>query len=424
MSYKKIIFDNGLTVILADMPSMESLSIGVWIRAGGRYERSEQAGISHFLEHMVFKGTKKRSAQELKESIEGLGGALNGFTGEEFTCYLAKVLSKEAALAIDVLSDMALNPKLDAKDFLKERFVILEEIKMYMDMPNHYVQELLAALLWPEQPLGMPLAGTPETVLALTEKDLAVYRDNLYNPKNIVIAIAGKLPAFDLVGCVEKHFKNLKSKDSGTFEPVRLRQKEPAANFYFKETEQTHIAMGLHVYSRFSPDKYSLDLLHVILGGNMSSRLFQKVREESGLAYEISSSVKHYNDTGALVISAGIDNKKVSEAIKVILRVLKEIKTKGVTKEEFRRAKEFYRGQLLVIFEETMSHMLWLGEKFTCRDLQVGARDILKRLDKVTPDDIKRVGQDFIRSGNINIAAVGPTNKKIVTEINKRLDDL
>ena len=424
MSYKKIVFDNGLTVVLADMPGMESLSIGIWICAGGRYERKAQAGISHFLEHMVFKGTKKRSAQELKESIEGLGGALNGFTGEEFTCYLAKVLSRNADLAIDVLSDMVVNPKLAVKDFVKERFVILEEIKMYMDMPNHYVQELLASLLWPDQPLGMPLAGTNETVAALGQKDLAAYRANLYNPKNIVVSIAGKFPAFNLVKSVERHFKSLRAGEKNVFEPVRLRQKEPASHFYFKETEQTHVALGFHSYSRFSAEKYKLDILNIILGGNMSSRLFQEVREKSGLAYEISSSVKHYNDTGALVISAGIDNKKVEKAMEVILRVLKKIKTTGVSKEEFRRAKEFYRGQLLVIFEETMNHMLWLGEKFICEDFEITARDILKRLDRVTIDDLKAVGQDVLKSSNINIAAVGPTKKETEAEIKKRLIDL
>lgn len=424
MKYQKIILNNGLTVIMADMPTMESISIGVWIAAGGRYEKKEQAGISHFLEHMVFKGSKKRSAKELKEAIEGRGGLLNGFTEEEFTCYLAKVLSKDAAIAIDVLSEMALNPKLSLKDFSKERFVILEEIKMYMDMPNHYVQEILAELLWPDQPLGMPLAGTFKTVSALQQKDLVIYKENFYNPKNIVISIAGKFPSFNLVKAVENTFRNNPAKPRQNYSPVRLQQKEPAAKFYSKETEQTHMAIGIHGYSRFSEDKYSLDLLHIILGGNMSSRLFQEVREKLGLAYEISSSVKHYHDTGALVISAGIDNKKVKKAVKVIINELKKIKLKHVTKEEFRRAKAFYKGQLLMIFEDTMSHMLWLGEKFICNDLEFKAQGILRRLDKVTIDDIKRAAADVLQAGNLNLAIVGPTNKKDTTEIKKRLYEL
>ncbi len=368
MTYKKEILKNGLTIIMADMPAMESISVGVWIGAGGRYEKKSKAGISHFLEHMVFKGTKKRSAQALKEAIEGHGGALNGFTGEEYTCYLAKVLSKDAHIAVDVLSDMALNPRLSPDDFAKERFVILEEIKMYLDMPNHYVQELLAELLWPNQPLGMPLAGTFKTVSTLTRGDLADYKKAFYSPKNIVVSIAGKLPDFNLVKVIEKNFKPAAAMPRQEFTSADTAQKLPRANFFFKETEQTHVAMGLHGYSRFSEDKYKLDLLHIILGGNMSSRLFQKVREEAGLAYEISSSIKHYQDTGALVISAGIDNKKVNKAIKVIIGELKKIKSGGVSKAEFIRAKEFYRGQVLMIFEETMHHMLWLGEKFMCAD--------------------------------------------------------
>lgn len=424
MTYRKVILKNGLTIVIADMPAMESISVGIWIGAGGRYEEKSKAGISHFLEHMVFKGSKKRSAQTLKEEIEGRGGALNGFTGEEYTCYLAKVLSKDAHIAVDVLSDMALNPKLLPADFAKERFVILEEIKMYLDMPNHYVQELLAELLWPNQPLGMPLAGTFKTVSALTRDDLSGYKKAFYSPKNIVVSIAGKLPAFDLIKVIEKNFKPVAAAPKQEFILADTVQKSPRANFFFKETEQTHVAMGLHGYSRFSEDKYKLDLLHVILGGNMSSRLFQKVREEAGLAYEISSGIKHYQDTGALVISAGIDNKKLNKAIKVIISELKKIKSIEVSKEEFRRAKEFYRGQILMIFEETMHHMLWLGEKFMCGDPEFKAKDVLSRVDAVKIEDIRTAARDILNSDRMSLAIIGPTRKRDAGEIKKRLGDL
>lgn len=422
--YRKIVLDNGLTIILANMPTMESISIGIWIAAGGRYEEKRQAGVSHFLEHMVFKGTRKKSAQELKETIEGRGGLLNGFTGEEFTCYLAKVLSKDAAAAIDVLSDMTLNPKIALQDFMKERFVILEEVKMYIDMPSHHVHELLAELLWPDQPLGMPLIGTVETITSLGREDLIAYKENFYNPKNIVVSMAGKLPSFDMVKEVKKRFRGGREYPRRRFKPAALRQKEPAVNFFFKETEQTHIAMGLHGYSRFSEDKYKLDIMHIILGGNMSSRLFQEVREKAGLAYEISSSVKQYHDAGALVISAGIDNKKINKAIKVVLSELKKIRAKGVTKEEFRRAKEFYKGQVLMMFEETMNHMLWLGEKFICQDMKFKAKDILTAVDKVVIDDIKAAAEDVIKGRNLSLALIGPAAKKDTGEIKRRLYDL
>ena len=422
--YKKIVLDNGLTIILAEMPSMESISIGIWISAGGRYEKKEQAGVSHFLEHMAFKGTKKRSAREIKESIEGIGGLLNAFTGEEFTCYLAKVLARDAAVALNVLNDMVLNPRLAAEDFVKERDVILEEIKMYIDMPNHYVHELLVELLWPDQPLGMPLAGTHKTVSSLNRKDLVNYRERLYNPKNMVVSVAGKFPSFDLRKGIVKSFKHAGRTAKQTFAPVVMKQKEPVSNFSFRNTEQTHMALGIHGYSRFSADRYSLDLLHIILGGNMSSRLFQELREKSGLAYEISSSVKHYHDTGALVISAGIDNRKVSKAVRLILEVLRQMKAKKVGKEEFRRAKEFYRGQLLMIFEDTMSHMLWLGEKFTCADLEYKAADIIKRLDKVTIDDIQKTSRGVLKNNALCLATVGPTPRKVEKEIKTMLRDL
>jgi len=422
--YKKTVLGNGLTIITADMPAMESIAVGVWIGAGGRYENKKESGISHFLEHMVFKGSKKRSANALKEAIEGRGGALNGFTGEEYTCYLAKVLSKDAKIAVDVLTDMALNPKISRSDFLKERFVILEEIKMYMDMPNHYVHELLAELLWPDQPLGMPLAGTMESVSALRPQDLAAYKENFYNPRNIVISIAGKLPGFDLTKPIEEGFRRARPAPKQRFMPARMRQKAPAVNMFFKKTEQTHLAMGLHGYSRFSKDKYKLDLANVILGGNMSSRLFNEVREKEGLAYEISSSVKHYHDTGALIISAGIDNNKISRAVKVILDELKKLKTRYVTKEEFRRAKEFYKGQLLMMYEETMNHMLWLGEKFICGDFEFREKEVLKEVDKVSIDDIKMVSKNVLNSGSISLAVIGPTAKKDGVEIQKRLYEL
>jgi len=422
--YKKIILNNGLTIILADMPRMESVSIGVWIGVGGRYETSRQSGISHFLEHMVFKATKTRSGKEIKESIEGKGGLLNGFTGEEFTCYMAKVLSKDTSSVIGILTDMALNPKLARSDFDKERFVILEEIKMYRDMPNHYVQELLAELLWPNQPLGMPLAGTFDTIAAMSQKDLAIFRQSYYNPKNIVISIAGKLPNTDIVKTIRRCFARTKAKSKPICPPAILKQREPAVNFFHKDTEQTHIAMGLHGYSRYSKDKYDLDIMHIILGGNMSSRLFHEVRERSGLAYEISSSVKHYHDTGALVVSAGIDNKKVEKAMGLILKELKKIKGARVTKKEFQRAKEYYRGQLLMVFEDTMSHMLWLGEKFICADLEYRATDVLKRLNRVTIDDVKHAADNCIKQENLNLAVIGPTKPKTVKEIKKRLFDL
>jgi len=422
--YKKIVLNNGLKIVLADMPHMESISIGVWIAAGGRYEREDQAGISHFLEHMVFKGTKNRSGQQIKESIEGIGGALNAFTGEEFTCYLAKVLSKDATVAIDTLTDMALNPKLEAKDFLKERFVILEEIKMYVDMPNQYVHELLVELLWPDHPLGRPLAGTEKTVSSLHQKDLAVYRSAMYNPKNIVIAIAGKLPSHNLIKGIEKIFRHVKTGPKKGFVPVRLQQKKPMTNFHSRNTEQTHIALGFHGYSRFSSDRYTLGLLNIILGGNMSSRLFQEVREELGLAYEISSSARCFYDTGALVVSAGIDTRKISKAIKVIMGVLKRMKHRKVGKEEFRRAKEFYKGQLLMLFEDTMSHMLWAGEKSAYGDKTLRAKDAVRHIDEVTIDDVQRVSRDVFKNDKLSLASVGPIKKKIEEEVKKRLSDL
>lgn len=424
--YKITRLKNGLTVVTTNMPHMESVALGVWIAVGGRYEKKEYAGISHFLEHMAFKGTKKRSYKQLKEEIEGKGGVLNGFTGEECTCYLAKVPAKHLLLALDMLTDIVVNPRLDVNDFIKEKAVILEEIKMYLDMPNYYVQELLAELMWPNHPLGWPLIGTLETVSSLTRNDLIKYKENYYVPQNIVIAIAGRLKIDGIFKFLKRRFnKRFSYTQKSSFIEANQIHKKPRFNFYYKDTEQTHLAIGVRGFGRFHPDRYALDILNVILGGNMSSRLFNEVREKRGLAYEIHSLTKHYYDTGAVVINAGIDNAKIPQAVDVIINELRKIKKiRNIKKEEFRRAIEFYKGQLLMLSEETSSLMVWLGERVLCGEKDLSPKQILSKLNKITIERLYNVAQRLFTSSNISLAVVGPQKAKLRKSIEEKFSNL
>ena len=406
--YKVNSLANGLRIVTEPMPHMESIAIGFWIRAGGRYESPENSGISHILEHLLFKGTKSRDMMLIKQEIEGRGGSFNGFTSEDHTCYLVKLLAKDAELGVDILSDMITNPRLDEKELEKEKSVIVEEINMYKDIPSHHVHEILAEIMWPDQPLGMPLAGTVESVKATTRDQILSYRDTHYNPRNMVLVSAGKATEDKLIKLTGKYMSGVKGKEAQKFTPAKLGQKAPTLKLLTKETEQTHLALGLHTIDRFNPDKYALSLLNVILGANMSSRLFHIVRDEMALCYEISSSVRRYEDCGAFLVSAGVDHKKLIKSLEVILRELSRMKKESVSKEELRRAKEYYKGQLLFALEDTISHMLWLGEKIICGEQDVALKNILERIESVNAEDLMRVSKDMLQDSNINLAIISP----------------
>ena len=399
---------NGLKVSSDRMDSMESVAIGIWIRAGGRYENKSNSGISHILEHLLFKGTVKRDMRTIKEAIEGRGGSFNGFTSEEHTCYLVKLLAKDAELGVDILSDMVANPKLEASEVEKEKSVIIEEINMYKDIPAHYVHELLAEMMWPDQPLGMPLAGTPDTVSSIKREDIVSYRKEYYNTENMLVMGTGRLDEAAFADMAQKHLLTAGSGSVSKYHPVVLRQKAPAAHVYKKETEQTHLALGLHTIDRFHPDKYVLSLINILLGANMSSRLFHIVRDEMALCYEISSAIRRYEDCGAFVVSAGVDNKKLLKALQVILREIGRLKSELVLKEELYRAKEYYRGQLLFALEDTMSRMLWIGERVISGEKDFSVEEILKRIDRTSPEDIMRVAKTTLVNESLNLAVIGP----------------
>jgi len=407
--YQKAVLDNGLQFVSYSMPQRQSLALGIWIKAGGRFENQKNKGISHFLEHLLFKGTKKYTCRQIKESIEGVGGALNGFTSEELTCYLVKIPARYLNLALEVLSDMVLNPSLPDDELEKERTVILEEIKMYKDLPQSYVHELLDELLWPEQPLGLSIAGSIESVSAIKRGEIFSFQQDYYTAANIIISAAGLLEHDDLLGKIKNIFSPCAKKELNKFIPVQEKQNKAQLKIFNKGTEQTHLALGFHgCLKRGHPLKYALGLLHIILGANMSSRLFDEVREKRGLAYEIGTQVKLFKDTGAFIVHAGIDNRKVSDTIEVILKELSKIGSALAGDDEFRRAKDFYLGQLMLSLEDTQDHMLWLGESVASLDKVCALDEVVAEVNKVTLEDIRKVATEVFKENLLSLALIGP----------------
>ena len=410
--YEKTVLKNGLRVVSCAMPEMQSVALGIWVKVGGRFEDKANKGISHYLEHLVFKGTKKYSCRQLKESIEGIGGSLNGFTSEEITCYLVKLPHRYLDLGLDILSDMVINPLIPAGEVEKERTVILEELKMYRDLPQSYVYDLLDELLWPQQILGMSVIGSVESVSSIKMPDLRIFQKKRYTPANIVVSACGCLDHKRMVSKINRVFSHLAGGEANTFVEAHEEERSPQLKILQKDTEQTHIAMGFHSFKREHPLKYAQNLLHIILGGNMSSRLFNEVREKQGLAYEIGTQVKRFQDTGAFLVHAGIDNRKVEKAISVIFRELSRIKNSPVSIDEFRRAKEFYIGQLELALEDTMDHMLWIGESTIMLDTIYTLNRILKEVRTVKREDVREAAQSIFEEKKINLAMIGPLKDK------------
>ncbi|MFH1407298.1 MAG: pitrilysin family protein [Candidatus Omnitrophota bacterium] len=418
--YKIATLENGLRVLSHRMPGMDSVALGIWVRTGARYEEKQYQGIAHFLEHLLFKGSKRYSARRSKEIIEGVGGNLNGFTSEEYSCYLVKTTGKYLAQAVDVLSDMVINPLLKPEDIERERSVIIEEIKMYRDIPAHFVHDILDRLMWPGHPLGRSIIGTLDTLGNITRKRLDEFQGYYYTPSNIIVVACGKVNHDELKRLAKRAFGKVKARKRSDFEKVDIKQKSPQLDIFFKKTEQTHLSLGLHSYPRQHPRRHTLNLLHIILGGNMSSRLFWRIRERAGLAYEISTQVVRFSDTGAFLINAGIDNKKVESALELIIDEIRKIKKSPVTESEFNRAKEFYQGQFLMGLEDTTDFMLWLGENLISLDRVYTPKEILREMKKVKRHDIYDVANEVLRPERLSVAAIGPLsrhNKNDIREI-------
>ncbi|MDD5557861.1 MAG: pitrilysin family protein [bacterium] len=399
---------DGLRVVTLDMPGMESVAMGLWVGSGGRHEPRRLNGISHFLEHILFKGTRTRSAKCISQTIESVGGSLNGFTGEEFTCYTAQVPRRHTRLAAAVLFDMFLHPAVRTEDVEKERAVIREEINMGLDTPQTHVFDLLNGALWGDHPLGRPLIGTVKTIGGISRRDLRTYHRRQYDPSNAVFAAAGPLRH----GAVERMVRGMLPRRDGSrppaFRPAADRRRRPAVLLLRKETEQTHLTLGMRAFRRDHPDRYALQLLSIALGGNMSSRLFQRIRERHGLAYAIHASVIRYRDTGALAVYAGVENAKAGRVISMIVGELARLRDGDLRAAELERAREYYRGQVLMQREKTMRNMLAIGESLLCTGRVLTTAETLSNISRVRLEDVRRVAARVLGQGGINLAAIGP----------------
>jgi predicted Zn-dependent peptidase len=399
---------NGLTVATAEMPHRASVSLGLWVGVGGRYEPAELNGACHFIEHLLFKGTRKRSAREISEAVEGIGGYLNAFTGEENTCFYSKARHDRFGELLDVLVDMFLNSRFNPVEIEKERNVIKEEVAMYFDQPQHHVQELLNATLWPGHPLGRPLTGTDKTLDSMTRADLVNFQRNNYVTGTTFICAAGNLRHKQIVAAVARLASKLPRGKRPCFAPATSNQKQPRAHLFTRKTEQTQIALGIRACSRHDDRRYALRLLNVILGENMSSRLFQVVREDRGLAYNIYSSISFFDDTGDLVIAAGLDTDNLRQTLRIILRELRRLADAPPAAAEFRRARDYVLGQLDLSLESTENQMMWLGEQLLGYGKVLSPTEIKRRLSEVTPAAVRAAARDFFRTERLNLALVTP----------------
>ena len=407
MNIEWINFPNGARLVFNSMPDMSSVSIGIWVKTGSRYESEDINGISHFLEHLLFKGTKTRSALQISQEIEGVGGALNGFTSEEYTCYYVKILKHHLHRAVDILFDMVLNPLLRPRDIEKEKGIIIEELNMYLDIPSHYVDDMLSEIMWTGHPLGRRILGSPETILSFNKKKIMKYVQKTYTSNNIVIAVAGHSSLERLRAMIEPHVGIMNREKNISFKGFQNSQKEPCIKLEKKNTEQTHLAIGFKAYSRLNPNRYKAKLLSIILGGNMSSRLFQKIREKHSLAYAIHSSLNQYVDTGSFEIQTGIKNEATSEAVRLIMKEVKKIKTQAVDKRELTMAKEYLIGQIMLSLENTKNSMIQLGENLLTLDRVIPLKETLGEIKKVSREDILRTANEIFMPQNVNLALMG-----------------
>jgi predicted Zn-dependent peptidase len=387
---------------------MASVSVGVFVGVGSRYEAAELNGVCHFIEHMVFKGTRKRSAGQISQAVEGIGGYLNAYTSEEATCFHARAGHEQFDEVLDVLMDMLLASKFASADIRKEREVIKEEMAMYLDEPQHHVQELLNATMWPEQPLGRPITGSDKTLDAMGRAELVGYLRGNYLAGNALVVAAGNISHSKVVRALGRYARRFESGDSPQFVPARSRQLAPKIRLFTKNTEQTQLALGIRTCSRHDERRHALRLLSTSLGENMSSRLFQVIREDRGLAYSIYSTPSFFADTGDMVISAGLDTEQLPKTFGLIMRELRRLKETPVSAAELRRARDYVIGQIELGAESTEYQMNWVGEQLLGYGRVFKPTEMKKHLRRVNVAEIRGVAQDFFRPERLNLALVSP----------------
>jgi len=410
--HEKITLDNGLRLLTSRMPHTRSVSVVFFTAAGSRYETEPEAGISHFIEHLCFKGTeRRRNSKEISEAIESVGGIINGGTDKELTTFWCRVTSEHFRLALDVLIDLLRHSRFDAADIDRERQIIIEEINMSLDSPRQRVATLIDELMWPGQPLGRDIAGSKETVEVLTRQQMLDFFSNHYLPNTTVIAIAGDIEQKQVHDAISQTLGEWKPNKVTTGFPNQSNQEAARLNIEFRETEQANLCLGVPGLSFFHPDRYAVDLLSIILGEGMSSRLFVEIREHQGLAYDIHSYTDHFADSGTLIIHAGVDSERVDSALKAIIDQVSKLK-EHISEAELKKAKEIAKGRLLLGLESSRNVAAWLGAQELLLNNILTPDEVISLVEAITTEDLKRIAQQLLASEKLNLAIVGPVEKE------------
>jgi predicted Zn-dependent peptidase len=404
---RKETLPNGLTILTEAMGNVRSVSVGIWIRTGSRNERPAENGITHFLEHMVFKGTRNRTAEEIARAADSIGGHLDAFTAKECTSFSIKVLDNHLSRGVDILSDLVKNPLLQPEDIVKECQVIQEEIKMVEDAPDDLVHEIFTQSYWGDHPLGRPILGTRQTVEGLNRRRLEGYFRRHYTPKNMLVAAAGRLEHGTVVDLIAKEFGNVPAGDASTNGRV------PVAHPHLgyrrkKDLEQVHLCVGTPAYRQAHEKRYACYILNTVLGGGMSSRLFQNIREKRGLAYAVFSNLNAFRDAGCLNVYAGIATENIRTVVGLILEEFHRLKSTPVEGEELERAKEYLKGSLLLSLESTMSRMSSLARQEIYFGRYISLDEIAASVDAVRADHLLEVARDIFDSNRIALTVLGP----------------
>ncbi|HZQ20941.1 MAG TPA: pitrilysin family protein [Terriglobales bacterium] len=406
---RRAVLPNGLTVITEEMKHIRSISIGIWMKTGSRDEDLPWNGISHFIEHMVFKGTKHRSAEQIARQVDSIGGNMDAFTAKECISFSIKVLDEHLPIAMDVLSDLVLNPVFDVQDITRERGVILEEIKMDEDNPDYLVHEIFTQNFWKDHPLGRPILGTRDTVKRFDRNPVIDFYSQRFSPGNIIITAAGYLNHERFVELVAKHFQDMKPQSNGFHSaPPKIVPKIVLRNK--KSLEQVQICVGVPSYPITHERRHSSYILNTLLGGGMSSRLFQNIRERQGLAYAIYSDLNPYRDTGCLSIYAGTSRESASKVVECIVSEFRKLKTEAVSQDELRRAKDQLKGSLMLSLESSNARMSNLARQEMYFDHFYGLDELIAKIEAVTAEELQELANQFFNTDSIAVTVLGNLN--------------
>lgn len=400
----KFILPNGLRIVTEEIPTLRSVAMGIMAGVGSGNETHQEAGLSHLIEHMIFKGTKKRSAFDIAHALDAVGGKMNAYTSKEATVYYAVVLDKHTDIAVDVLCDMLLNSVFDPKELETEKGVILEEIKMYEDTPDELIHDLFAEKILHGHPLGQPTIGSAETVKAVKRENIVDYLNRFYSPKNIIVSLAGALPP-NLLDQLKPYFEKFEGQE------VSLTQPQPqikgVLSLKHKKTEQTHMCLGFKGPSQLDDDRYAFAVLDNIMGGSMSSRLFQEVREKRGLVYSIFATSSPFRDFGIAYTYAGTSKENLKQVIDLIIAEIVKIKKEGLTENEIERGKENLKGSTVLGLESTSSRMGYIAKSEFYYNRTITIDEVFAKIDKVTNHDIIRLANQYFRDEYLTLAVIG-----------------